>query len=320
LPDELAARAGLSRETLNGVFHRMVEQKEAEYIPPFRGRGLRILKRMRPENLDIDFQALQVRRANDLEKLERMIAYATTRTCRRGFLLNYFGDQSTSGYCGACDLCKGKRRPPAAGEENADPVLAVKILSGVARLNGRFGRKVIAQMLAGSQDSTLSQLGLDSLTTYGLLSAYSQSQILEWMTELITRDCIAARAIRENDGSREVLEITGRGRDIMQGKARLGLSAPRKKRMSESPKNCEASESDIFNRLRVVRSSLARKEKLAPYCIFQDRTLKEMARSLPTSPEQLLDIVGVGRVTLRKYGDAFLAVLQRIRDEKGHSP
>jgi ATP-dependent DNA helicase RecQ len=73
---------------------------------------------------------------------------------------------------------------------------------------------------------------------------------------------------------------------------------------------------ETFNRLRELRSKLARRENLPPYCIFHDRTLKEMARALPVTGVELREIVGVGDVTMRKYGRAFLALLNRIRHEK----
>ena len=41
-----------------------------------------------------------------------------------------------------------------------------------------------------------------------------------------------------------------------------------------------------------------------------------MARTLPATPEELLRIVGLGEVTLRKHGQAFLRILREIKDEK----
>jgi ATP-dependent DNA helicase RecQ len=75
-------------------------------------------------------------------------------------------------------------------------------------------------------------------------------------------------------------------------------------------------EMEIFNRLRKLRTRLANEERLPSYCIFHDRTLKDMARALPETPQELLRIVGIGEVKLRKYGQAFLKVLNQIKDEK----
>ena len=70
----------------------------------------------------------------------------------------------------------------------------------------------------------------------------------------------------------------------------------------------------LFERLRSQRTSLARAESLPPYCIFNDRTLREMATHLPTSRASLLQIYGVGAAKADKYGEIFLGL---IRDYLG---
>ena len=61
-------------------------------------------------------------------------------------------------------------------------------------------------------------------------------------------------------------------------------------------------------------TTLARAESLPPYCVFNDRTLHEMATHLPTSRASLLQIYGVGAAKASKYGETFL---QLIRDYLG---
>ena len=74
----------------------------------------------------------------------------------------------------------------------------------------------------------------------------------------------------------------------------------------------------LFDDLRKLRLELARAEGLPAYCIFQDRTLREMASKLPDSREKMMSIVGVGEVTLRKYGGAFLDLISKWKKlEKG---
>jgi ATP-dependent DNA helicase RecQ len=316
LPDELALKTGLSIDSLRRVLSDLVDRNEADYIPPFRGRGLRILRRVSPEELGIDFEGLQVRKAHDLEKLDLVMDYATSPRCRRRFLLSHFGETTPGESCGACDVCENRERGSAPEEEGLDPVFAVKVLSGVARLKGRFGLGMAAKCLCGSRDSMLLQFGLHRLSTYGLLSDFSQSQVQEWIKELISRGCIAPRRMTKGDKFYQVLELTSRGMDVMHGKEVLRLAAPPEKNIAGEQRPFQESEMETFNRLRELRSELARRENLPPYCIFHDRTLKEMARTLPVTALELREIVGVGDVTLKKYGRAFLALLNQIRHEK----
>jgi ATP-dependent DNA helicase RecQ len=178
-----------------------------------------------------------------------------------------------------------------------------------------------AKVLAGSKDRTLFQFGLHRLSTYGLLSDSTQVQVQVWIKELIANGCIVSRRHLMGEKSYPVLELTDRGYQVMTGKEQIRLSQEESERRSLASGHpwLQESEMEIFNRLRQLRKTLARQEKLPPYCIFQDRTLREMARTLPGTSEALLHIVGVGEVTLRKYGEAFLNLLNQIKDEHASS-
>ena len=318
LPNELAELSGLKIEALRKCLFQMDASREVTYIPPFRGRGLRVLKRMEPERLDIDFHALQVRKAHELSKIDQVMSYATTQECRRSFLLNYFGERVKGDQCGACDLCNVHSGwSLSQGRSWTDPVMAVKILSGVARLKGRFGLGMATKVLTGSRDRMLFQFKLQRLSTYGLLSAYTQAQVQGWNKELIAKGCIVSRRISIGEKTYPVLELSERGYQVMAGREVIRLTDVIEGEKAPFAAHVEPQESEkeVFNRLRELRIRLARQERLPPYCIFQDRTLREMARTLPITPEELLGIVGVGEVTLRKYGTAFLGLLSQIRNE-----
>jgi ATP-dependent DNA helicase RecQ len=296
----------------------MEAERETTYIPPFRGRGLRILKRVKPEQLDIDFQALKVRKAYELTKLDQVMDYATTEGCRRSFLLRYFGEIAKADMCGACDRCKTRETQAGFREDDSDPALVIKILSGIARLKGRFGAGMAVRVLTGSKDRMLFQFRLQHLSTYGLLSEHTQAQVQDWIKELIARGCVVSRRTSLGEKSYPVLELTDRGYRVMAGKEVIHLSPAVIVQKSVEPDRPlhHGAEMEVFARLRELRTSLAREERLPSYCIFHDRTLREMARILPATPEELLRIVGVGEATLRKYGQAFLRVLREIKDEK----
>jgi len=318
LPAELAKRIGLSTDAMRRCFSQMEAEREISYIPPFRGRGLRILKRVKPEQLDIDFQAIKVRKAYELTKLDQVMDYATTEECRRSFLLGYFGESAKGDNCGACDRCKTRETRAGSREDSSDPALAIKILSGIARLKGRFGAGMAARVLTGSKDRMLFQFRLQHLSTYGLLADHTQAQVQDWIKELIARGCVVSRRTSLGEKSYPVLELTDRGYRVMAGKEVIHLSPAGIAQKSVEPERPlhHGAEIDIFKRLSELRSRLAKEERLPSYCIFHDRTLREMARTLPATSEELLRIIGVGEVTFRKYGQAFLKVLNQIRDEK----
>lgn len=313
LPQDLAEEAGIGPEAMRRVFSEMEEHGEATYIPPFRGRGLRFLQRPEPEDLHIDFQALQIRKAYELEKLDQIMAYAGVENCRRAFLLRYFGELAAMKGCGACDVCL---KAGGKGKDGAslDPTLAVKALSGIARLKGRFGLSMAVKMLTGSEDHLLRSFGLHRLSTYALLEAWSQRQVKAWIQELIALGCAAQKRVPLAGKVYPILTLTELGREVMAGREEVRLT-PARISEKQDAKEPGVDEEEVFRRLREMRALLARKEGLPAYCIFQDRTLREMARDLPTTAGGLLEVVGVGEVTFRKYGKAFLDLLREVKAE-----
>ena len=71
----------------------------------------------------------------------------------------------------------------------------------------------------------------------------------------------------------------------------------------------DGSDEELFQRLRVLRKSLADDAHVPPYVIFSDRTLRAMVRQRPQTEEELLEVPGVGQTKLRRYGQAFLEEL-----------
>jgi ATP-dependent DNA helicase RecQ len=228
--------------------------------------------------------------------------------CRRAFLLEYFGEYHQEGNCGGCDVCRGSGERPKGAEES-DPLLGVKILSGVARLRGRFGQGTAVKMLTGSRDKNLEKFGLDRLSTYGLLADYAQEQVDKWVQELTAKGLIKQERAVLGEKNYPVLVLTPEGKEAMRRRETLSLSPSREQKMAEEKPLEEEFDKALFEDLRKLRMQLARKENLPPYCIFQDRTLREMATRRPADPREMLGVVGVGEITFRKYGRFFLDLI-----------
>ncbi len=307
LPDEIIEKVGLSKESFRRLMADLEEDKEGIYIPPFRGRGVRLLKRMRPEELPIDFEILSLRKAHQFEKLNQMMAYGTLSRCRRAFLLGYFGEPYTSDNCSGCDLCYHRKIEPPK-DEKQDPLLAIKILSGVARLKGRFGQGMAVKMLTGSKEKAITRFKLDRLSTYGLLSEFTQEQVEKWIQELLVQGYLKQELTLLGEKNYKVLLLTSQGWEVMKKRERIPLSSSIREEVKEKRFEGEP-DKELFERLRKLRSDLARSQGLPSYCIFQDRTLLEMARRLPDTQEKMMSIVGVGEITFKKYGRQFLDLI-----------
>jgi ATP-dependent DNA helicase RecQ len=236
-------------------------------------------------------------------KLQAMVAFAESLTCRRQVLLGYFGE--TLGQpCGNCDVCLN---PPEAMDATE---AARKALSCVYRVGSRFGVKHVVDVLRGADTERIRSLGHDRLSTYGIGREFSDA---EWTS--IIRQLIHRGYLLQDIADYSVLKLTAAARPLLRGEARLELARPRVRekpaaKAPKSPLSLAAGELPLFEALRALRRRLAEELGVPPYVVFGDVTLVEMSHLRPQRPDELLGITGIGQVKLERYGEAFLAVIR----------
>ncbi|MBX6314081.1 MAG: ATP-dependent DNA helicase RecQ, partial [Isosphaeraceae bacterium] len=218
-PDDFATALGLDRAALTRALRHLTAELPLDYIPPFRGNAVRILDRnRRPRDLAIDFAALNKRKEQEYEKLQRMITYARTGRCRRAYILGYFGDPEAA-RCGRCDNCGGQGATEASPalriDTHAGREVILKALSGVARTKGRFGKNAVAQMLTGSTSEKMTKSGLRRLSTFGILSAFKQSEVVQILDTLEGAGLVASQEI---DRFRPIVTLTEAGWEFVRDK------------------------------------------------------------------------------------------------------
>ncbi len=250
-PQRLSELAEVDREQLVRTLRELKKLKSFDYVPPFRGRAVHVLERDVPfEQLEIDFEELDRRKASEYEKLESVIRFARTSGCRQKVILDYFGEQGSQP-CGTCDRCQPKSAngtSPLGGDASklseADRgalLIGVQvILSGVTRMHGRFGKNLVAQMLCGSKNKKLQQWKLHRLSTYGLLTPLKQAEVVQVMDGLIQAGLLEQREI---DQRRPTIHITEFGREVMLGRKPLpdavSIKFPIAKRLSAAARSIE---------------------------------------------------------------------------------
>ena len=195
------------------------------YVPPFRGKAIHMLCRdKRFAELDIDFGELERRKKAEMEKLQSVIRLAQTRRCRQLEILEYFGD-SDRRRCGNCDNCGSKPKPNCGNSKFADhgaTLFAAQVtLSGIARTHGRIGKTLIAQMLKGSTQKKLKGMGLNRLSTFGLLKALRVDDIVE-LIEFLIDNGFADQV--ETSKFRPVVRINAEGKTLMSGELDIDLT------------------------------------------------------------------------------------------------
>ncbi|MGY3839096.1 DNA helicase RecQ [Bacillus atrophaeus] len=232
----------------------------------------------------------------DLKKLRQMVDYCHTEDCLQRFILKYFGEVDPAA-CGQCGNCTDTRQAHVVTKE------AQMVLSCMIRMNERFGKTMIAQVLAGSKNKKVLDNGFSRLSTYGILKHQSVSEISDFIEFLISDDFI-----QMSDGTFPTLFVTNKGRNVLLGKE----DVVRK----EALKATAITENDaLFERLRMLRKQIAAEQGVPPFVVFSDQTLKEMSGKQPANEEDLLSIKGVGEQKRVKYGKLFLEEIQAYVSE-----
>lgn len=244
----------------------------------------------------------QLRRVES-HKFNAMAAFAEAQTCRRQVLLNYFGEYQSEP-CGNCDVCLD---PPQRYDGLED---AQKALSCVYRLNQGYGIGYVIEVLRGSLNQRIVEQRHDKLSTHGIGKNRSHEHWLSVIRQLIHRGFLTQNITR---GS--VLQLTEAARPILRGEEPLQLALPRLNVASDKRhKPVTFYDKKLFALLRRLRKQLADEEEVPPFVVFNDATLIEMAQELPITGGQMLNISGVGRKKLERYGSAFIEAIIRYQN------
>ena len=256
------------------------------------------------ENDQLTPEERDVFKKHEQERLKRMSFYCFTQDCLRQYVLKYFGETSPS-YCGNCSNCLTNFEKVDVTTESQ------KIISCVKRLRENFGSKMVIDVLRGSAQQRIKSLGLDKISTYGIMKETSERQLRQ-MIEFM----LAEGYLQTSDGQYPVLELGFRARELLTADANLMMSLAK----DEAPKKRVTQTDDVVNpalfaKLQILRREFADQQKVPAYIVFNDATLREMSASVPNTLSQLGEISGVGAVKLEKYGPAFLEITTNFTNE-----
>ena len=250
----------------------------------------------------------EAERRNARQKLAQVVEFCQLQSCRRTFILRYFGEEWAEGNCGGCDVCLTPK------EEFDATVIAQKVLSAVIRTGERFGINHVCGVLRGANTKAIRQRDHANLSVYGIAKGSSDSEIKE-----IAGLLVAEGLLYKNSSEYATFGVTEAGRSFLKNRAMLTLARPKREEEKESSARRATLDYDqaLFDALREMRSRLAAERNVPPYVIFGDVTLQQMAYYLPQSSESLSRISGVGARKLDQLGDAFLSVI--VAHARSHS-
>ena len=248
-----------------------------------------------------DSNANDSHKRTERAKIDSLLGWCETNTCRRRALLRYFGEQRDE-VCGNCDVCLN---PPKTWDATE---AAQKLLSNIYRTGQRFGSGHVIDVLRGKDNQKIQQFGHHKLSTYGIGAERSDKQ---WRS--IIRQLLVQNYLLVNEAQYGALQLTEKARGLLKGEIQIflreGIEAAKPEKVKKLPLNVSEEDSALWEALKECRKNLADAQGVPPFHIFHDATLMEMMQYRPSDNAELLTINGVGEVKLEKYGSDFLSVL-----------
>ncbi len=251
--------------------------------------------------------APEQRKAVERQKLDALLGFCESTSCRHQALLRYFGEQHP-GDCQQCDNCLNP-------VDTWDATQAVQMaLSCVYRTGQRFGVLHLIDVLLGKSTPRVEQFQHHQLSTFGIGKALSQQQ---WSS--VYRQLVAGGYLESDIEAYGGLKLAEAARAVLKGESDVWLRRDAEvvsARVSKAERGArakegyeEVSDNPLWHALKAKRMELAREQGVPPYVIFHDSTLLEILNQKPTSLIEMSQITGIGQAKLMRYGDAFLEVL-----------
>lgn len=252
----------------------------------------------------------RVLKERDYKRLNEMRLYSTMNQCLRQYILRYFGEVSEP-FCGSCSNCDTEFETLDITET------AQQIIRCVELVHGRYGKVLIVDVLRGKASPRVVQLGLNRIPTYGA-SQESVNRLRAIVDHLILEGYLM-----QTDEEFSVVKLTDKSQNVLEERITLEMKISQEKEMANSKskrksaknKGVPAEYSELYDALRLLRSSLASEEGVPAFVVFADATLIDICAKLPVSPAQFANVSGVGRKKLEKYGAQFIEVVVKYCEE-----
>ena len=241
------------------------------------------------------------------QRLEQMVSFCRLRTCRRKFVLEYLGEEWPEEDCGGCDVCLTPKEKYDATE------IAQKMLSAVIRTGERFGATHIVNVLLGAGTNQVVSKEHDKLAVFGIASNESNAALKD-LAEALTSEGL----LETSEGQYPGLRVTPRGRSFLNDRESLVLSR-RALPTGNAPSANGKGDFDVrlYSQLSALRKRLADERNVPAYVIFGNKTLEDMARKVPRTPEEFARTSGVGEAKLRQFSQPFLELISGYAEQHG---
>lgn len=233
-------------------------------------------------------------------QLQQVVAYGESSTCRRRVVLAYFGEILDGENCGNCDNCNS----PATLEDRTSD--ARKFLACIVRTQERFGMRHIVDVLRGANTQRIRDYNHDQLSTYGIGKDLS---VDAWL--YLGRALLHQGLVSQTTDGYPILKLNALSWEILH--KQRGVQVAASTQNAPTPQAAQVLEPEaeqLFQQLRSLRKQIADEQRIPPYMVFPDTSLRAMARQRPLNQDQFARIPGVGSHKLETYSTPFTRAIR----------
>jgi len=237
------------------------------------------------------------------------IAFSETSTCRRQYLLHYFGEEFDAAKCeNMCDNCKN----PKEKIEGKDFVKL--LLEGVEGARGRFKPKEMARIMMGESNSLIKQ----NMSQLGDVFGTGKDKSLGFWHSII-RQAYVKQLLTKEIESYGLLKLTDSGKEFIKKPYNLMITEDHDydsvATNTGGNQKGQAADPLLFKILKDLRKKMAKEEGLPPAILFMEPSLIDMANQYPITMEELAQVQGVGSGKAKKYGLDFIDTIKKYVEE-----
>ena len=246
--------------------------------------------------------------------VQEMVSYAESSACRRLNILRYFGEDYDESYCGNCDNCLHPRPKVEAKEET------VTALETIVAMKQAFKPKDIVDVLMGRKNTNTRSYHLDRLEQFGSGTDHDD---LFW--KAVLRQAQFEGLVQKEVEQYGVLKLTPAGHKFIKNPYTLYVApdhdynaAPEEdddELLANAGGASAAGDEALYVQLKSLRRSIATREKIPAYAIFEDTSLKDMTLQYPCTVEELSHCSGVGIAKAQKHGGPFIELIRQYVED-----
>ncbi|MBR6048988.1 MAG: DNA helicase RecQ [Bacteroidales bacterium] len=246
--------------------------------------------------------------------VQEMVSYAESSACRRLNILRYFGEDYNEHYCGNCDNCTHPKPQEEAKEEMAFA------LETIMAMKQAFKPKDIVDVLMGRKNSNTKNYHLDKLEQFG---AGADRTDLFW--KAVLRQAQFEGLLQKEIEQYGVLKLTPAGLKFIKKPYSIMVACDHDYSAAAEEEDEElaatasgasaAGDEALYVQLKSLRRSIAARDKLPAYVIFDDVSLKDMTLQYPCSIEELAHCSGVGIAKAQKHGGPFIELIKQYVED-----